>query len=73
MKKTFRLEGLGCASCAGKMERAINKLDGVNAASISFLTTKLTIEADDSKMDSIVEAARAIVKKTEPDVVMKRG
>jgi len=71
MKKTFVLEGLGCANCAAKMETAIKKLDGVRHASVSFLTTKLVIEADDDKMDRIVEASRAIVRKIEPYCVMK--
>ena len=29
MKKKFILEGLDCANCAAKMEKAINELDGV--------------------------------------------
>ena len=66
MKKTFRLEGLGCASCAAKMERDISKLDGVRSATVNFLTTKLVIEADESEMDRIVEKSRKIVKKFEP-------
>jgi len=71
MKKAFRLEGLGCANCAAKIENAIRKLNGVNAASVNFLTTKMTIEADDDKMDDIVRAASDIVRRIEPDVVVK--
>jgi copper chaperone CopZ len=71
MKKAFRLEGLGCANCATKIENAIRKLNGVNAASVNFLTTKMTIEADDDKMDDIVRAASDIVRRIEPDVVVK--
>ncbi|WP_286947203.1 cation transporter [Acetobacterium sp. UBA5834] len=73
MKKTFKLEGLDCANCAAKMEKAINNLDGVSNATVNFMTTKLVIEADDDKMAEIIEAAKAIVKKTEPDVVMKKA
>lgn len=71
MKKAFRLEGLGCANCAAKIENAIRKLNGVNAASVNFLTTKMTIDADDDKMDDIVRAASDIVRRIEPDVVVK--
>lgn len=71
MKKTFRLEGLECANCAAKMEKAINQLDGVNSVTINFITTKMMIEAIDEKMPEIVEAARKIIKKIEPDVVVK--
>ncbi len=73
MKKTFKLEGLDCANCAAKMEKAINNLDSVSNATVNFMTTKLVIEADDDKMAEIIEAAKAIVKKTEPDVVMKKA
>ena len=73
MKKVFRLQGLCCANCAAKMENAISKLDGVNGVTISFMTTRMTLEADDAKMDDIVNAAEKIIRKIEPDVVMKRA
>lgn len=73
MKKTFRLEGLGCANCAAKMERAINELDGVQNATVNFMTTKMVIEGEDEKMSVIVEAAERIVKKIEPDVIIKKA
>jgi copper chaperone CopZ len=73
MKKTFRLEGLGCANCAAKMERAINELDGVQNATVNFMTTKMVIEGEDEKMSVIVEAAEKIVKKIEPDVIIKKA
>ena len=73
MKKTFKLEGLDCANCAAKIEEGIRKLDGVLSASLSFATTRLLIEADDDKMEPIVESAKAIIKKFEPDVVMQKA
>lgn len=73
MKKTFKLVDLDCANCAAKMEAAIKKLDGVTNASVSFMTQKLTIEAEDSKFDEIVKQAVDCIKKVEPDckVVVK--
>lgn len=73
MKKTFRLVGLDCANCAAKMERDIQKLPGVTKATVSLMTTKMTIEADDDKIDEICKKAAEIVNKYEPDVVVKRG
>ncbi len=67
MKKTFKLEELDCAHCAAKMETAISKLDGVVEAKISFMTQKLTIEADEKDFDAILKAAQKAVKKIEPD------
>lgn len=73
MKKTFRLEGLDCANCAAKIERAINELDGVKEATVNFMTTKLVIEGDDEKMPTIIAEAEKVVKKIEPDTVMKKA
>ena len=67
MKKTFTLEELDCAHCAAKMEDAINKIDGVISASISFMTQKLTIEAAEEDFDKILKAAQKAIKKVEPD------
>ena len=73
MKKAFRLEGLDCANCAAKIENAVKKLDGVTAASVNFMTTKMVIEGDDAKIDEIIKFAHNIVKKMEPDVVIKKA
>ncbi len=63
MKKRFKLEGLECANCAAKMERAINELDGVKEATVNFMTQKLVIEGEDEKMPTIIQEAERIVKK----------
>jgi copper chaperone CopZ len=73
MKKTFKLENLGCANCAAKMENAICKLEGVTDATVNFMTTKMVIEADDDKIDQIIPEAEKIVKKIEPYVVVKKA
>jgi len=73
MKKSFRLEGLGCANCAAKMEKAIGELDGVKEATVNFMTTKMVIEAEDEKMTEILAASEKIIKKIEPDVTIKKA
>ena len=65
MKKTYKLVDLDCANCAAKMETAIKKLPGVTDATVSFLTQKMTIEADD--LDAIMKDVVKCVKKVEPD------
>lgn len=67
MKKKFKLVDLDCANCAAKMEEAIKKIDGVNDASVSFMTQKMMIEADDAVFDSVVEQAAECISKIEPD------
>ena len=73
MKKRFKLEGLECANCAAKMERAINELDGVKEATVNFMTQKLVIEGEDEKMPTIIQEAEKIVKNIEPDTIMKKA
>ena len=72
MKKRFPLENLDCANCAAKMEAAIRKIDGVYDATVSFMTQKLTLEADDARFDEIVEQAAAACKKVDRDCVLRR-
>lgn len=72
MKKSFKLEGLDCANCAAKIEHAVKGIEGVTSASVNFLTTKMVIEGEESLFDEIVKAANAIVKRLEPDVVVKK-
>lgn len=67
MKKVFRLEDLDCANCAAKMERAIAKIDGVASATVSFMTQRLTVEADDARFDDIMKEIVKTCKKVEPD------
>ena len=73
MKKTYNLIDLDCANCARKMEDAIKKLDGVTDASVSFLTQKMTVEADDDRFDEIMQQVVKCVRRVEPDteIVLK--
>lgn len=73
MKKTFKLIDLDCANCAAKMEAAIKKINGVTNATVSFMSQKMTIEADDAKFDDVVKEAVKVCKKVEPDceIVLK--
>ena len=70
MRKTFKLQDLDCANCAAKMEDAISKIDGVEKASVSFMTQKLTLVAEDDRFDAIVDDAQHICSKIEPDCVI---
>ena len=73
MKKVFKLEDLDCANCAKKMENAINKIEGVESATVSFISQKLTITADDARFDEIMKKAVKLCRKIEPDceIVLK--
>lgn len=67
MKKKFKREDLDCANCAAKMEDGIRKIDGVTSASVSFMTQKLVIEADDDRFDEIMKKVVDVCAKVDSD------
>lgn len=67
MKKKFKMENLDCANCATKMETAINKIAGVKEATVSFMTQRLVIEADDDRFDEIIKEVVKVCKKVDAD------
>ena len=71
MKKSFKLADLDCANCAAKIENALNKMEGIDHATVSFMTQRMTLEASDEQFPEIVEQAIALIKKLEPDVTVK--
>lgn len=72
MKKVFELEDLDCANCAAKMEDAIKKIPGVNDASVSFMTQKMMVDAEDEKFDAIMDEVVKVCAKVEPDCKILR-
>lgn len=73
MKKVYILEGLECANCAAKIEKKVSELPGVASANVNFLTTKLTLEADESVLPDLLKQIQKIVRKTEPDTKVKEA
>ncbi len=66
MKKKFKVE-VDCANCASRMETAINKIEGVKEATISFMTQRMIVEADDARFDEIMQEIVKTCRKVEPD------
>ena len=71
MKKTIKLIDLDCGNCAAKIQRAVQKIDGVTDVSVSFINQKMVLEAPDDKFDAILTEAKALIKKIEPDVTVQ--
>ena len=67
MKKKFKLQDLDCANCAAKMEESIKKIDGVNDAVVSFMTQKMTVDADAARFDEIMDEVVRVCAQVEPD------
>ena len=66
MKKKYAIE-VNCANCAQKVEDAINKVEGVTSATVSFVQQKLIIEAEDDRFDEIMANVVKAAKKAESD------
>ncbi|MFR4778531.1 MAG: cation transporter [Finegoldia magna] len=71
MKRRYTLENLECANCAAKMEDKIKELDGVNSVTVNFITTKMVLDVEDDKFDSVLNQAKDIIKSIEPYVEVK--
>ena len=66
MQKKFKID-VDCANCAAKIETAVKALPGVEDASVSFMTQKMLLVADDARFDEILQQAVRTAKKIEPD------
>ena len=61
-KIDLNLKGMTCAACAARIEKKLNKLEGVQKAAINFATEKATVEYDSSrvKVSDMVKAIEAL-------------
>ena len=72
------ITGMTCASCANRIERKLNKLDGVQA-SVNYATEKATVDYDPAAVEpsalvGAVEAAgyHAVLPADEPEAPAER-
>ena len=52
MKKDFKVTGMTCAACSSRVERVLNKMEGVTKAEVNLATEDLHIDYDDSKLNT---------------------
>lgn len=57
-KTTLRSQDLNCPSCVAKIERELQRMDGVQSAKVHFNTGRIVVEHDPSQApaDELVEA-----------------
>ena len=72
MKSKFKIKGLDCANCASQLERAIQKIDEIKSANISFMTERMELEYDENNEDEIIRKVKKVIKKEEPDVTIEK-
>lgn len=78
--QTLAIEGMTCATCALTVEKALNKLDGIQNASVNLATEKATIQYDPahlslSDIETAVENAgyKAVLPKTQESEAQPSG
>ncbi len=65
------MDGLDCAACAAKIEAVVQKLPGVNTATLDFVGSKMLVEtAEEVDPDDIFDKIRAIVMRMEHGVLV---
>lgn len=66
MQQSVKINGMTCAACAQKIEKATSKLNGVEVSSVNFATEKLNITFDESMVS--LQDIHSIIKKIGYDV-----
>ena len=51
----YNVTGMSCAACSSRVEKAVNKIPGVTACSVSLLTNSMGVEGSASA-DEIIAA-----------------
>ena len=68
MKIKFKIKGLDCANCAAELERDIQKIEGIEYVSISFMSERMELELNENNKEEILKKLKKLIKKEEPDV-----
>ena len=71
MKSTFKIKGIDCANCAAQLENALNKVEGVESASISFMSERMVLEYDEQNKEEVMKKVKKVIKKEEPDATLE--
>ncbi|HEY5673959.1 MAG TPA: heavy metal translocating P-type ATPase [Malonomonas sp.] len=66
----FALQGLSCASCAGKIEAAVNELPGVLDAHLNFTSGSLRLDSP-RPCHELLSEVREVVERFEPGVSVR--
>ncbi len=61
-KENFNITGMSCAACAARIEKGLNKLEGIKQANVNFAVEKATVEYEDMQIDSnkIIETVKKL-------------
>lgn len=63
----YNVNGMSCAACSARVEKAVSKLDGVTSCSVSLLTNSVSVEgtaSDDEIIKAVSDAGYSASKKS---------
>ena len=72
MKERYHVTGMSCSACSSHVEKAVNKLENVEKASVNLLTETMDVTYDETKITS-TEIINAVVKAGYGASVMTEG
>ncbi|MHB8063303.1 MAG: heavy metal translocating P-type ATPase [Ruminiclostridium sp.] len=49
-KESLKISGMSCAACAARIEKGLNRLEGVKQANVNFAMERATVEFDDKNI-----------------------
>lgn len=52
------ISGMSCASCAGRVDKALNQLEGVNEVSVNLASDSAEIKADNVTVEQLIKAVK---------------
>ena len=61
-RRTLLVEGMTCAACSARIEKALNKVEGIKSASVNLSTNKAVVEFQSGAIDD--ETLVSIIEKT---------
>ena len=72
MKERYHVTGMSCSACSSHVEKAVNKLEDVEKASVNLLTETMDVTYDETKITS-ADIIDAVVKAGYGASVMTEG
>ena len=56
--KQYNVNGMSCAACSTRVEKAVSKVEGVTSCSVSLLTNSMDVEGDAKEVDILAAVER---------------
>lgn len=75
MKHVYKIQDLCCASCSGKIEKALKKMPDIQSPVVNVMTQKLSFDSElaEAELDPLLEDIQRIITKYEPECRLITG